>query len=102
MIELSFSKLINHQRRTASSPALRMLLEKKPVSKRKRIFFTVACCFFMRGESGVFTRKTRAIDPRDCIAGVAQAFRVIMRACLEVLRKLRAVLQDAALTCRER
>ncbi|MEO7940360.1 MAG: hypothetical protein ABIR55_17160 [Burkholderiaceae bacterium] len=64
MIELSFSKLINHQRRTASPPALRMLLEKKPVSKRKHIFFTRACCFFMRGESSAFTRETPVVDAR--------------------------------------
>jgi hypothetical protein len=45
MIELSFWKLINHQRRTASLPAMRMLLEKKPVSKGKLMFFALACCF---------------------------------------------------------
>ncbi|MEO8544205.1 MAG: hypothetical protein ABI434_11520 [Burkholderiaceae bacterium] len=45
MIELSFLKLINHHWRTASPLALRMLLEKKPVSKRKTMFFTLACCF---------------------------------------------------------
>jgi len=50
MIELSFLKLINHQRRTASPLALRMLLEKNRVSKRKLIFFALACCFFCERE----------------------------------------------------
>ena len=79
-----------------------MLLEKKPVSKRKRIFFTLACCFFMRIETAAFTRETRLVDPK-CRAVVF----MMARACgskrrLALPDVLRAVLQDAALTCRER
>jgi hypothetical protein len=45
---ISFWKLINHQCESAFPLALRMLLEKKPVSKRKMAFFTLACRFFTR------------------------------------------------------
>jgi regulator of ribonuclease activity A len=38
--------LINHQKKTASSLASRMLLEKSCVSNRKMLYFIGRCCFF--------------------------------------------------------
>jgi hypothetical protein len=63
MIELSFWKLINHQRRTASLPAMRMLLEKKPVSKGKVMFFTLACCFVHEFRETGFPSENRVFSP---------------------------------------
>jgi len=46
---ISFWKLSNHQCESAFPLALRMLLEKKRVSKRKIAFFTLSCRFFHSG-----------------------------------------------------
>ncbi|HQX59972.1 MAG: hypothetical protein KBF63_05125 [Rhodoferax sp.] len=78
MIELSFWKLINHHWRTASPPAMRMLLEKKPVSKGKLMFFTLACCFCVCRQKAVFPLTAALLSALHRVPGIWQ---VAVRAC---------------------